>query len=139
VCSVPDPVTVADSSVGTVSVRLPVTVVVPFMCSVPAPLKVDPVCSVTAFSRNVAPAATVKCPLLLRAVVLTTPLWTSTVPVFVYVAQPLRVSAPVPTVLRSSPALVKVWVPQPFEVKVRSPCASHTPSLSLTTALLPWK
>ena len=45
---VPGPVSVAWSELGTVSVRSAVTVVVPFIESRPAPLKVDPAAKVTA-------------------------------------------------------------------------------------------
>src|SRR6266850_1894820 len=119
VCNCPEPVTVALSSVGTVSVRSPVTVVVPFMCSVPVPLKVDPLSSVTFPRVNVVPAPTVKCPLDVSAVVtLRVPLCSSIVPVLVNRTQLPNTRSPLPAVLRNVPALVKVGVPHRLDQNV---------------------
>ena len=119
VCNCPEPVTVALSSVGTVSVKSPVTVVVPFICKVPVPLNVDPLSSVTFPSVNVVPAATVKCPLEVSAVVtLRVPLCSSIVPVLVNRTQLPNANSPLPAVLRNVPALVKVGVvPHRLELK----------------------
>ena len=107
------------SSVGTVSVRSPVTVVVPFICKVPVPLNVDPLSSVTFPSVNVAARRHRQMPARGERRGHTQG------PALQFdragVGEPRpplpNANSPLPAVLRNVPALVKVGVPHRLELK----------------------